>query len=380
MGASFTNCQVRSDDANAVVAVLTPLLKTRGYVSPPYGGWVTVYDEATESQDTELLIALAQKLSKALKTTVFGILVHDSDIAAYWLCQSGAVVDEYDSCPDYFGNEVSAAERQKVRGDTDKLLPLCMAGTTREQIDAVIHPTEEDSPVFAEDIIRELGKLLGMEENRASLGFEYFENEGGDIVDDFADFVLIEKGASTPKITAPAKAAAPAPKISAANAKVFPEAPVLKLDMLPVAVTMMAREWTDLAKRQAAELAKILPPDQADALRKQIADAMEKNIKGLVKASKLPNAPTYEELKAARDAGPDALAALLAQRTPGILGSVASQAIGDRMEAFVAALLKHGLDPNAADHHGHKILDAAKNLGTDSPFYKMLKEAAEKQG
>ena len=66
MGASFTNCQVRSDDANAVAAALTPLLKTRGYVSPPYGGWVTVYDEATESQDSKLLTTLAKELSKAL--------------------------------------------------------------------------------------------------------------------------------------------------------------------------------------------------------------------------------------------------------------------------------------------------------------------------
>src|ERR1700679_2096902 len=107
MGASFTNCQVRSTDANAVATVLASLVKSRAYISPASGGWVTVYDEATESQDSKLLIKLAKELSKTLKTEVFGFLVHDSDIAVYYLCQNGELVDEFDSCPDYFGNKVS---------------------------------------------------------------------------------------------------------------------------------------------------------------------------------------------------------------------------------------------------------------------------------
>lgn len=382
MGAFFTNCQVRSNDANAVAAALATIGTSGAYVSPPCGGWVTVYDHATESQASELLIALAEELSKALNTTAIGFLVHDSDIAAYWLCQKGKLVDEFDSCPDYFGNKVSAAQRQKVRGDTAKLLPLCVAGTTAEQIDAVIHPAnEEDSPAFAEEIIRDLGALLGMDENRVGLGFNYFEDEGEEMMEDAKDFVFVEKGSPPAKVTAAAKAA-PAPALRVVGKKVS-KADILKemkLDMLPVAVAMLARDWTDMAKQQAEGLAKMFPPEQVKAMQKQLADAMEKNIKGFVKASKLPNKPSYEELKAARDAGPEVLAALLCQRTPSILGSVASQAIGDRMEAFLAALLKHGLDPHAADHHGCKILDAAEKLGTDSPIYKLLKEAAEKKG
>src|SRR5580704_7213320 len=105
MGASFTNYQVRSTDANAVATALAPLVNSRAYVSPVCGEWVTVYDEATESQDSKILIKLAKELSKALKTEVFGFLVHDSDIAVYYLCQNGALVDEFDSCPDYFGND-----------------------------------------------------------------------------------------------------------------------------------------------------------------------------------------------------------------------------------------------------------------------------------
>ena len=191
MGAFFTNCQVRSDDANAVVTALGPLLQSRAYVSPAAGGWVTVYDEATESQDEKSLMRLAQGLSKALNTAVFGFQMHDSDIAVYYLCQKGELVDEFDSCPNYFGDRISDKDRQKVRGVTDKLLPLCIAGTSREQIDAIIHPeSDEDFPVMAEDIITNLGMLLGLDENRITLGFEYFETEGESILDDAKDFTV----------------------------------------------------------------------------------------------------------------------------------------------------------------------------------------------
>lgn len=376
MGAFFTNYQVRSTDANAVATKLAPLLKSRAYVSPASGGWVTVYDEATESQDSEVLIKLAKVLSKALKTEVFGFLVHDSDIAFYYLCQNGELVDEFDSCPDYFGNEVSAAERERVRGVTEKLLPLAAAGTTREQIDTVIHPaSSEDFPLMAEEIIRELGALLGMDENRTGLGFKYFENEGADLLDDAADFVEVKKGVRPPQIKS-SVATVPKPRPYEKGMTKAEAISEMKLDMLAFAVIILARAWTNQTNDQAAALAKILPPEQVRAALASISSKLENSAREAVKHSKLADRPTFEELKAARDAGPDALAALLAKRAPSILGSVATQAIGDRLETFLAALLKHGLDPHATDHSGRKIMDTAESLGADSPIYQMLKAAA----
>lgn len=375
MGASFTNCHVRSTDANAVAAVLASLVKSRAYISPASGGWVTIFDEASESQDSKILIKLAKELSKALKTEVFGFLVHDSDIAVYYLCQNGDLMDEFDSCPDYFDNEVSEEDRRRVRGVTEKLLPLAIAGTTREQIDAVIHPaSREDFPLMAEEIISDLGTLLGMDENRTGLGFEYFENEGENMMDDAADFVMVEKGVPPPPIKA-SIAAVPKPRTREKRLTQAEGISQMKLDMLAMAVAILARAWTSQTNDQVTALSKMLPPDQARAAVARITSTLENTARESVKLSKLADRPTFEELKAARDAGPDAFAALVAARTPGILGSVAAQAIGDGIETFVAALLKHGLDPNATDHFGHKIMDAAERLGTDSPIYQMLKAA-----
>lgn len=377
MGASFTNCQVRSTDANAVTSVLAPLLKSRAYVSPASNGWVTVYDEASE-QESSLLIKLAKELSMALKTAVLGFMVFDSDIAFYYLCQNGELVDEFDSCPDYFDDEVSEVERARVRGVTEKLLPLAAKGTTREQIDVVIHPANgEDFPLMAEDIIRDIGILLGMDENHTGLGFEYFQNEGEGLMDDSADFAMVEKGAPPPQMKS-SVAAVPKPRPQEKRVTKAEAISEMKLDMLAVAVTILARGWTSQANDQAAALAKMLPPDQARTALARVTSALENSARESLKFSKLTDRPTFEELKAARDAGPDAFAALLVKRTPSILGSVATQAIGDRMEMFIAALLKHGLDPHATDDFGQKIMDVAERQGTDSPIYKMFKAAANR--
>jgi len=52
-----------------------------------------------------------------------------------------------------------------------------------------------------------------------------------------------------------------------------------------------------------------------DMLRK-LAESFDHNAKGLLKHQSVPGYPTFEELKAARERGPEALAELLAKRVP----------------------------------------------------------------
>jgi hypothetical protein len=56
-------------------------------------GWITVYDAASDAQDDALIRRIAEGLSRAAKTDVFGFIVHDSDLAGYWLYQCGKLVD-----------------------------------------------------------------------------------------------------------------------------------------------------------------------------------------------------------------------------------------------------------------------------------------------
>ncbi|HEV2320345.1 MAG TPA: hypothetical protein VGV18_11375 [Verrucomicrobiae bacterium] len=70
MGAFFTNYQVRGKSRSEVSKVLVSLVEMGAYVSPEKNGWVTVYDEASERQDEEILKHIATGLSKTLNTAV----------------------------------------------------------------------------------------------------------------------------------------------------------------------------------------------------------------------------------------------------------------------------------------------------------------------
>lgn len=194
MGAFIVNFQIRCHSLPAVRSAMEKLVTTAAYVSPSKNGWITVYDAASDEQDDALICRIAAGISRAAKTDVFGFIVHDSDFAGYWLYRCGSVVDQFNSAPDLF-EEVSEETREACRGKTDVLWPLCVPGTTRAQIDAVIHP-EDDFPVFAEKILTDLAPLLGIDNRRISLGFEYFERHGRRILADASEFARVGQDAT----------------------------------------------------------------------------------------------------------------------------------------------------------------------------------------
>jgi hypothetical protein len=165
------------------------LATSRAAISPPKNGWVTVYDEESDSQNDSIIHRIALGLSRSLKTDVLAFLVHDSDIARYWLYRSGSLLDEYNSEPGHFGEEVDDETRLCLRGKPELLLPLCIAGTNLQQIEAVLWG--EEPPILAEHYLAQLAPLLGIDEARISLSFEYFVEDGEDILDDFSEFEMV---------------------------------------------------------------------------------------------------------------------------------------------------------------------------------------------
>jgi hypothetical protein len=97
MGSFYTNVQVKSDEPEAVMSAVEGCGALPAYVSrKAHNGWTSVYPKATESQDGAVLADIASKLSQALSTGAVGMLVHDSDIFQYVLCENGSKVDQYD--------------------------------------------------------------------------------------------------------------------------------------------------------------------------------------------------------------------------------------------------------------------------------------------
>ena len=54
-----------------------------------------MFDEKSESQDIEVIRSLTKKLSLKLKTAVFAVMVHDSDIFVYLAYENGRLIDQF---------------------------------------------------------------------------------------------------------------------------------------------------------------------------------------------------------------------------------------------------------------------------------------------
>src|SRR3954452_15875123 len=102
MGAFIANFHVRSEASDAVRQAVADIGASQFRVSDPRRGWVSVYDQRASTQDDAWIKRLAHELSSRLRTACVAFLVHDSDIACYWLNDQGQLLDEYNSIPDYF--------------------------------------------------------------------------------------------------------------------------------------------------------------------------------------------------------------------------------------------------------------------------------------
>ncbi len=358
MGAFFTNLQIRKSSQQAVCAAFQKMNQGRAYVSPDAADWVTVYSEVTEDQNDETLRQIASGLSRTLKTDVVAFLVHDSDIALYWLFRSGDLIDQFNSAPNYFEGAGDSDEAEG--GDPDALLPLCIPSTTRAQLEQVLHPSD-GFPLMAEEIVDELAKLLGIDDARSNLGFKYFEGEGEEMLPDAGEFQPVGKGIGRKQSR---------PENANIVAGPFP-------DMYAMAVAMLAHIWKPEYEEQIETFSKMFAKDTN--MMGKLREGFDRGARDILKKSQLPNLPTLEELKAARDQGPEALAALVAKKTQAQMTDIGIAAAQAGIELFLAALFQQGLDPSAPDSRGLTILQIAERHGLDSSIYRLVKAAAERK-
>jgi ankyrin repeat protein len=175
MGAFIVNFHVRTEDSDKVRQALEASGAREHRVTEPRRGWVSVYEQRASTQEEDWITKLSRDLSQGLKTVCVAFLVHDSDIACYWLHDGGKLLDEYNSAPDYF-EEVSDEEQERVRGQADVFLRYCRSGVTREQVEAALRM----KVIFAEEIVGKLAELLGIDPEHAQGDFRGDDGGWGD--------------------------------------------------------------------------------------------------------------------------------------------------------------------------------------------------------
>ncbi len=174
MGLFCVSFHVRTADEKAVSAAL----KARGghhRVLAPKGGWVSAYDERASRQDETRIRELAESLSQDLMAAAIAFLVHDSDIACYWLFDRGRLLDEYNSCPDYFDDDAKDQASGAAGGQPDVLVRYCRADVSTDNLAEIL----TQQAVFADDLVAELAQALGIDPERALSDYRDLADGGG---------------------------------------------------------------------------------------------------------------------------------------------------------------------------------------------------------
>jgi hypothetical protein len=234
-------------------------------------------------------------------------------------------------------------------------------------------------------MIYDLARLLGIDDARASLGFEYFTSEGEQLLPDAGGFEPVGKGTERMRSKEPEPDLAevlgenliPLPLDATDAGEAEPSATVLPVpDMYPVAISMLTQLWSK-KHEEAVEAYSQMSGLDAETVSRKMIQGSDIASRGLLRKSTLPGLPTTEELIAARNDGPEALAELLAKRTPGQLADIGVVAAIHGAAEFMAALLKRGLDANAPNERGVTTLSAAEQHGRASAVYRVVKAAVE---
>jgi hypothetical protein len=195
MGAFYGSVQIRTEDRDAVRKVVEQVAKkqkTRFLVGPVRNGWVGVYPE-NNGQDTRVAGVLAAKFP----VDVLYLMVHDDDVFAYSFYQGGELVDQYNSCPDYFDGAFDEADPEEELGEEgmeDGGRPEVFRHLLRSDMDlaglqALLSPERAGSAVFASDLLIRFSGLLGLE--NTATAYEYLTQQETDGVEGWEEFVHV---------------------------------------------------------------------------------------------------------------------------------------------------------------------------------------------
>ena len=176
MGLFCVNLHFRSTDEKALSAALENRRIDRFRIGPAKNGWTSLFEERASQQDDERIRELAGGLSSDLRTAAIAFLVHDSDVACYWLYENGRLLDEYNSCPDYFDADSDDESPKSVGGRPDVLVRFCRPGVQQDQLAAIL----SEEATFAEDVIGRLAAVLGIDRARALANYNSADDEGSD--------------------------------------------------------------------------------------------------------------------------------------------------------------------------------------------------------
>ena len=173
MGNFYTNYTLRGPSQREVALALAG---RKAVVTPEHSGCVVAFDEQSDEQDQDLMAELASRLSRRFGCIVWTVLIHDDDILWYRLYESGEILDEYDSSPNYFD---PVAEPSAPSGGNAQHLCTAFGASDVLKVEAILRKSAYDDGgyVFESDRHADLVRALGLPEFAVGTAYASFERE-----------------------------------------------------------------------------------------------------------------------------------------------------------------------------------------------------------
>lgn len=187
MGGFYGSFHVRTDDRDAVIETLNRFLKRRPQqflVGPTINGWVGLYPDDSGQDDR-----VSRALAKIIQFPILHVAVHDDDIFCYSLYREGKLVDEFNSCPEYFGEKVTERKRQKLRGQPELLAEFLNDKAALEGLRSLLSRPSTEQPVFLVETLTEFANLVGLPNAVAS--YEYLQCGETDHIERWDEFIHV---------------------------------------------------------------------------------------------------------------------------------------------------------------------------------------------
>ena len=165
MGSVYVNYSVRTVDTARVADSLRRAQRV-AVVTPPQAGYVVVYDQEADSQDTDAIEQLGKRLSADAEAVVLAVLNHDDEVFCYWLFECGHLVDTFNSNSEFFEE---AGESFEAPGDPARLTAVLQVAERAAEVRAILQEEHD----YAGDQHQDLAELLGLPDCSVGYGYKY---------------------------------------------------------------------------------------------------------------------------------------------------------------------------------------------------------------
>jgi len=174
MGNFYTNTTLKGPDRHSIVRAIDRMRRAAA-VTPSQADLTVVFDRESERQDGSAY-PFVERLTRELDCLALYVTNHDDSVLYYRLYGSGEIIDQYDSCPNYFEGDPVPPEG----GDAQVLCDALGVPAARDTVHEILHydryaAANDGARRYAWEVERhaDLARALGLPLWAVGFGYTY---------------------------------------------------------------------------------------------------------------------------------------------------------------------------------------------------------------